>query len=123
MSEDISRADLAEKYFNEGANCAQAVLAAFADELGIEKDFAMRLASGFGGGVGRMREVCGAFSGLVLVENLKNGFSDSTDKEAHRPKSLRRNRLIVALSSGLCKGIACMKRLARTVKMIHLHKD
>ena len=81
MSEDISRSDLAEKYFNEGANCSQAVLAAFADELGIEKDFAMRLASGFGGGVGRMREVCGAFSGLVLVENLKNGFSDSTDKE------------------------------------------
>ena len=42
----------------------------------------MRLASGFGGGIGRMREVCGAFSGIVMVENLKNGFTDHTDKAA-----------------------------------------
>ena len=82
MDNLVSKADLAEKYFKEGANCAQAVLAAFADDLGITKDFAMRLASGFGGGVGRMREVCGAFSGVVLIENLKNGFTDHTDKEA-----------------------------------------
>ncbi|MBR7119004.1 MAG: C_GCAxxG_C_C family protein [Lentisphaeria bacterium] len=82
MSENISKADLSEKYFKEGANCAQAVLAAFAPELGIDVGFAMRLASGFGGGVGRMREVCGAFSGLVLIENLKNSSPDHTDKEA-----------------------------------------
>ena len=82
MSEPVSKADIAEKYFREGANCSQAVLAAFADDLGITKEFAMRLASGFGGGVGRMREVCGAFSGIVLIENLKNGFTDHTDKEA-----------------------------------------
>lgn len=82
MNNNISKADLAEQYFREGANCSQAVLAAFADDLGITKDFAMRLASGFGGGVGRMREVCGAFSGIVLIENLKNGFTDHTDKDA-----------------------------------------
>ena len=82
MSDVISRADMAEKYFKEGANCSQAVLAAYADELGISVEFAMRLASGFGGGVGRMREVCGAFSGVVLIENLRNGFTDHTDKEA-----------------------------------------
>ena len=82
MDNNISKADLAEQYFREGANCSQAVLAAFADDLGITKDFAMRLASGFGGGIGRMREVCGAFSGIVLIENLKNGFTDHTDKEA-----------------------------------------
>ena len=82
MSDVISRADMAEKYFKEGANCSQAVLAAYADELRISVEFAMRLASGFGGGVGRMREVCGAFSGVVLIENLRNGFTDHTDKEA-----------------------------------------
>ena len=82
MSDNISRADLAEKYFKEGANCSQAVLAAFADKLNISTDFAMKLASGFGGGVGRMREVCGAFSGIVLIENLQNGFTDHSDKEA-----------------------------------------
>ena len=82
MSDKISKADLAEKYFREGANCSQAVLAAFADELGISKEFAMKLASGFGGGVGRMREVCGAFSGVVFIENLRNGFTDHTDKSA-----------------------------------------
>ena len=71
MDAPVSKADLAEKYFKEGANCSQAVLAAFADDLGITEEFAMRLASGFGGGIGRMREVCGAFSAR---RGLKEGF-------------------------------------------------
>ena len=82
MNNKSTKAELAEQYFKEGANCAQAVVAAFAPELGISKEFAMRIASGFGGGVGRMREICGAFSGLVIVENLANGFTDHSDKEA-----------------------------------------
>ena len=77
-----AKADLAEKYFKEGANCSQAVLAAFAEDLGITEEFAMRLASGFGGGIGRMREVCGAFSALVMIDDLRNGSGDHTDKAA-----------------------------------------
>ena len=90
MSDNISRADLAEKYFKEGANCSQAVLAAFADDLGITEEFAMRLASGFGGGIGRMREVCGAFSALVMIDDLRNASGDHTDKAS---KDERYNRI------------------------------
>lgn len=82
MDPASAKADLAEKYFKEGANCSQAVLAAFADELGITQEFAMKLASGFGGGIGRMREVCGAFSALVMIDNLRNSSGDHTNKEA-----------------------------------------
>jgi len=59
--------DSAVEYFLEGYNCAQAVYAAFAPALGISAEEALRLSSPFGGGFGRMREVCGAFSGMMLV--------------------------------------------------------
>ena len=90
MDAPVSKADLAEKYFKEGANCSQAVLAAFADDLGITEEFAMRLASGFGGGIGRMREVCGAFSALVMIDDLRNASGDHTDKAS---KDERYNRI------------------------------
>lgn len=57
-------------YFLKGYNCAQSVTAAFAEDLGLTEEFALRLSSGFGAGVGRMREVCGAFSGVVTVIGL-----------------------------------------------------
>ncbi|MCR5635763.1 MAG: C-GCAxxG-C-C family protein [Clostridiales bacterium] len=64
---------LARSYFLQGYNCSQAVAMAFADELGIDKDFLAKAAIGFGGGMSRLREVCGAFSGIVLVLSLKYG--------------------------------------------------
>ncbi len=57
----------AEALFKGGLNCAQSVLAAFADELGVDEELARRLACGLGGGVGRMREVCGAVSAAAMV--------------------------------------------------------
>ncbi len=62
--------ELAVSYFMQGYNCSQSVVAAFAAELGITPAFALRLSSGFGAGVGRMREVCGAFNGLTAVVGL-----------------------------------------------------
>lgn len=64
------KSETAVKYFLEGANCAQAVLCAFAGECGISVDFAMRLASGFGAGIARRREVCGAVSGMIMAADL-----------------------------------------------------
>ena len=64
MSEKAQRA---KALFLEGYNCAQAVAGAFAPEMGLSVDAAARLASGFGGGMGRMREVCGAVSGMTLA--------------------------------------------------------
>ncbi len=72
----------ARKLFLAGANCAQAVLGAFHRECGIELETAFKLGSGFGGGVARLREVCGAVSGMVLAANLLRGYADLCDKAA-----------------------------------------
>ena len=68
----------AGEFFLQGYNCAQAVFAAFAPLVGAEEKEALRLASPFGGGFGRMREVCGAFSGMMLVVGRVFGY-DSAD--------------------------------------------
>lgn len=67
------QAEKAERLFREGCNCAQAVFAAFADEFGLEEDLAKRIACGLGGGVGRMREVCGAVSAAAMVLGMRLG--------------------------------------------------
>ena len=66
----MSKRDVAIALFEEGFNCAQAVSAAFCDEAGVSKETMVKMSSGFGGGFGRLREVCGAVSGMVLVANL-----------------------------------------------------
>ena len=77
-----ARARRARELFEQGANCAQAVAGAFADVVGMEEIELFKLASGFGGGVGRMREVCGAVSGMVIILNILYGNSDISDKDA-----------------------------------------
>ena len=72
---------LAKAYFAEGYNCAQSVLMAFCEETGLSKEQAAKLASGFGGGMGRMREVCGAVSAMFMAEGLLNGYGDPKAKE------------------------------------------
>ncbi|MDO4940989.1 MAG: C-GCAxxG-C-C family protein [Erysipelotrichaceae bacterium] len=75
----MSRGKLALQYFEEGYNCSQAVVLAFADLLDIDFKQAAKLASGFGGGMGRLREVCGAVSGMFMVVDMLYGY-DSPDK-------------------------------------------
>lgn len=70
--------------FKQGYNCSQAVLLAFCDELNLDKETAARLASSFGGGIGRMREVCGAVSGMCMVAGLCKGYSDPKDMEGKK---------------------------------------
>lgn len=72
----MDKREKAMNLFKEGYNCSQSVLGAFCEELGMDFDTAMRLASSFGGGMGRMREVCGAVSGMLMVLGLKCGYSD-----------------------------------------------
>lgn len=71
-----NRAEIAKEYFTKGYNCAQAVVLAFADLLPVEREALAKLASSFGGGMGRMREVCGAVSGMFFVEGMLLGYSD-----------------------------------------------
>ena len=78
------RGDLAMELFKEGYNCSQAVTLAFADELekhGISREMAAAMASSFGGGLGRLREVCGCVSGMALVCGALEGYTDPKAKE------------------------------------------
>lgn len=77
----MTHEEKAKALFEEGYNCAQAVTLAFADEMGIDKETAARLASPFGGGLGRMREVCGCVSGMAIVAGELCGYSDPEAKE------------------------------------------
>jgi C_GCAxxG_C_C family probable redox protein len=80
----------AVKLFNSGYNCAQAVLAAFCEPLGLDRVTAYKLASGFGGGLGAKGEICGALSGAIMALGLKFGCSDP-DKTA-KAETYRKTR-------------------------------
>lgn len=79
-----SRVEEAVKKFESGYNCAQAVFATYADLFGMSTEDALKLSSPLGGGMGRMREVCGAVSAMALLEGLKEGNTDPVDKEAQK---------------------------------------
>ena len=72
---------IAEELFYEGYNCSQAVLLAFEELTGLDRKTAAMLSSSFGGGIGRMREVCGAVSGAAMVLGLFKGYFDPKAKE------------------------------------------
>ena len=76
--------EIAEGYFREGYNCAQAVFLAFAPEYGMDEETAKRIASSFGGGIGGMRSVCGAVSGMCMAAGLIRGYADPKDYEAKK---------------------------------------
>jgi len=80
MQRDLYAAEL----FLKGYNCAQAVAVAFCDVTGLEESFAAKMASSFGGGMGRMREVCGAVSGMLMVAGLLYGYDSNDDDKAKK---------------------------------------
>ena len=80
----MNRADRAEELFRQGYNCSQSVFAAFADAVGMTTEEAAKLASPFGAGFGKLREVCGAVSGMTMVAGRLNGYDDPSDYEAKK---------------------------------------
>ena len=84
----MNHVERAVELFVEGYNCAQAVAAAFGDLTGLDEKTAARMASCFGGGMGRMREVCGAVSGMLMVAGVLYGYDD--------PKATREKRELYA---------------------------
>lgn len=74
------KAELARSYFMKGHSCCQSVAAAFSNELGLSEEQVLRMTSGFGAGFGRMREVCGTFSGVTLVISALYGRPDPAGK-------------------------------------------
>ena len=75
----MDRGEKAAELFLQGYNCAQSVTVAFCDVIGLTPDQAARMASSFGGGMGRMREVCGAVSGMLLVAGMAYGYETPGD--------------------------------------------
>lgn len=75
----------AKDLFNNGYSCAQAVFCAFADDINMDLETALKLSSSFGGGMGRLREVCGAVSAMFMIAGLKYGYlaNDDEAKEKH----------------------------------------
>ena len=74
----------AAELFLQGYNCAQAVAVAFADLTGLSPQISARVASSFGGGMGRMREVCGAVSGMLMVTSMLYGYDKPEDEQGKK---------------------------------------
>lgn len=87
----MTKAELAKKYFKEGYNCCQAVVLAFCDDVGLDKNTALLIASSFGGGIGRLREVCGAVSGMCIIAGIKSGYisPEATKEKAEHYKLIQ----------------------------------
>lgn len=71
--------DYAVQLFEQGYNCSQSVFMAYADKFGVDKTLAASLSTSFGGGVGRLREMCGAVSGGAMLLGLKYPHLDPSD--------------------------------------------
>ena len=75
------RIEKAIELFKEGFNCSQAVVGAFADKYGFTREQALKMSASFGGGIGRMRETCGAACGLFMLAGLETGSTDGADRD------------------------------------------
>ena len=78
----MSRAEEAKKQFEKGFLCAPAVLSTYSEQLGLDKALALKIACGFGGGIGRMGRTCGAVTGAVMAIGLKYGQVNLVDEES-----------------------------------------
>jgi C_GCAxxG_C_C family probable redox protein len=76
-----NKSEIAVAKFLQGYNCTQSVIYAFSDDLGIDKNTALKIACGFGAGMGRKQEVCGAVTGGIMVIGLKYGRGENDDRK------------------------------------------
>lgn len=81
MMDSEQRVMRAVELFKMGYNCAQSVVAAFADEYGYTEEQALKMSASFGGGIGRMRETCGAACGMFILAGLETGCTDAQDRQ------------------------------------------
>ena len=79
-----NHAEIAKQLFYKGYNCAQSVFCAFTDVTGYDIDASARMASSFGGGLGRLRETCGVVSAAALVLGIVKGYDDPADYDAKK---------------------------------------
>ena len=80
----MGKRERAEELFLQGYNCTQAVAGAYAEEIGIDFEKLVTMVSSFGGGMGRLREVCGTVSGMFFVAGALYGYNDPKDFQAKK---------------------------------------
>ena len=100
----------AENLFLQGYNCSQAVFAAFSDDVGLDFETALKLSSSFGGGMGRLREVCGAVSAMFMIAGIKYGYSDPKNSAA-KAEHYERIQLLAAKFKEKNGSIICRELL------------
>jgi C_GCAxxG_C_C family probable redox protein len=103
----------AMQLFKEGYNCSQAVFAAFCGDTGVDFETALKISSSFGGGMGRLREVCGAVSGMFMVAGMKYGYTDPKDglskSEHYKLIQLMAKQFIGQNGSIICRELLGLK--------------
>lgn len=75
----MTKQEQAQEYFRNGYNCAQSVFATFCQDLGMDLKTGLKLSSSFGGGMGGLRQVCGAVTAMFMIAGLKYGYTDAND--------------------------------------------
>ena len=83
-----TKSEKAKELFKQGYNCSQSVLGVFCEELGMDFETAMKISSSFGGGMGRMREVCGTVSGMFMAAGL--AFASASDSASEKGAQYKR---------------------------------
>ena len=101
----------AAKVFADGYNCAQAVAVAFCDVTGLEEKATARMVSSFGGGMGRMREVCGAVSGMLMVLGYLYGYDDTVESDSQKQAHYKNIQALAAKFREECGSIICREIL------------
>lgn len=105
----------ARDLFKSGYNCAQAVFSVYAEHYGIDTQTALKLSSSFGGGMGRLREVCGAVSAMFMVAGLAKGYS-SNDNPEEKKAHYERIQYLAKEFEKLNGSIICRELLGLTEK-------
>lgn len=105
----MKHSEKAVELFNRGYNCSQSVFGAFAEDVGLSEDVALKLSAPFGGGFGRMREVCGACSGMLMAFGMREGYAtpETGPAKAAHYEAVRRLMAAFAQENGsyICREI------------------
>lgn len=105
-----TRGDRAVSLFLSGYNCAQSVFGAFTDLTGLDFGLAMRLSSSFGGGIGRMRETCGAFSAMAMLAGILCGY-EGTGENGEKAALYAKIQALAASFRERCGSLLCRELL------------
>jgi C_GCAxxG_C_C family probable redox protein len=126
----MTKADRAVSLFRRGFSCSQAVAAAFAADFGLDEETALRLSQGFGGGIARTADWCGALTGAILVIGLKHGRTRAEDTAA-RDRTYALVKELIALFTARHVHVKCRDLLGcdlstpegqKTVDALKLHQ-